>query len=298
MKCVVIGGSGFVGRWLVKELLDRGDRVVNCDIVSPAGSHIGLWENEEYICEDKGAPEQILGSSFMEGVDEVYDLGAVVGTRSFSPRAAMKSVNVNIVGTLATLWAADRAGVKRYYYPAVPADFANTYTVTKKAGEMLCKIFEGGSSMEIKLLRWGNIYGPGQALTPKRLVPTTIMAALAERPIQVYGEGKQMVEMIYVKDVARLTVQFMREGPAKKMYDVDCESFVPVYGLVGTIRLLVPSDSQIVYLPMRPGEEEIIDEAPVGGPWLSEVMPLGDMTPLAQGLTETIEWYRKVMKKQ
>lgn len=293
MKCLVIGGSGFIGRWLVKELLGRGDEVKNCDVWEPKE----LWHGETFLHRDKSDPKQILESNFMRDIDEVYDMGAIVGTGGFSAAAAMRSLNINAVGTLAVLLAADSAGVKRYYYPAMPDDFANIYTVTKKAGEMICKIFESQSGMEIKLLRWGNIYGPGQALVPRRLVPYTIMNLLAGKPVQIFGKGLQKVEMIHVKDVARITVEFMRNGPSKTVYDVDCQAFISVVDLVSWVRSLSGSESLIQRVPMRDGEEEedAVDEEPVGDRWLSSDMSMlfENMITLETGLRETIKWYKE-----
>ena len=291
MKCLVIGGSGFVGRWIVKELLDRGDEVINCDIVSPKEP----WEGEVYLRRNKSDLKQILESNFMKDVNELYDMGAIVGTGGFSAGSAMRSLAVNAGGTLALLWAADNAGIKRYYYPAVPDDFANIYTVTKKAGEMFCKIFESKSGMEIKLLRWGNIYGPGQALIPRRLVPYAIMNLLAGKPVQIFGKGLQMVEMIHVKDAARITVEFMRNGPSKMMFDVDSPSFISVSDLVYMMRRLAESKSPVDYTPMRDGEEEVVDENPVGDRWLFRETPdlFKDVISLDTGLPETIEWYKE-----
>jgi len=291
MKCLVIGGSGFIGRWIVKELLDRGDEVTNVDIVAPGE----IWKDEAHIFGSKGESRQML-EGYMTGVDEVYDLGAIVGTGGFNAAVAVRSLNVNAAGTLAALWAADNAGVKRYHYPAMPDDFANIYTVTKKAGEMLCKIFESKSGMEIKLLRWGNIYGPGQALIPRRLVPFTIMNLLAGKPVQIFGKGLQKVEMIYVKDVARITIDFMRdESPPGVMYDVNCQSFLSVKDLVALVKRPTESKSEIEYVTMRDGEEEIVDEEPTGDHWLLQEMPsLFDcMMPLERGLLETIGWYKQ-----
>lgn len=289
MKCLVMGGSGFIGRHLVKELSDRGDSVLNSDIVEPEK----LYLNEEYICRSKGNPKQILESYLLYGIDEVYDLGAVVGTGGFDSRTAIESVNINIAGTLALLLDAEVAGVERFYYPAVPDDFANIYTVTKKAGEMLCKIFESKSGMEVKILRWGNVYGPGQALVPRRLIPSVITKMLNGDPVQIFGKGLQKVEMIYVKDVARITVDFLRDGSPGKMYDVDCQTFLSVNELVNIINEAVGKDSKIEYLPMRDGEEDVVDEEPVGD-FLSKAIPtlFENMTPLKEGLLETIEWYR------
>lgn len=209
----------------------------------------------------------------MDGIDEVYDLGAVVGTGGFTPNNAMRSLEINAMGTLACLMAADNAKVKRYYYPAMPDDCENIYTVTKKTGEMICKIFEGESDIEIKLLRWGNIYGPGQALVPKRLVPSVIMNLIKGKEVQIFGEGLQRVEMIYVKDVARITVEFMRNGPSKMMYDVDCQAFISVEDLIVRMHNMTHSKSRIRNVPMRDGETEIVDEEPVGDRWLSSCMP-------------------------
>ena len=98
MKCIVMGGSGFVGRWLVKELLDRGDEVLNCDVWEAVH-----WDGETYLHKDKSDPKQILESNFMDGIDEVYDLGAVVGTGGFTSNNAMRSLKINAIGLLLLL---------------------------------------------------------------------------------------------------------------------------------------------------------------------------------------------------
>jgi dTDP-D-glucose 4,6-dehydratase len=76
---------------------------------------------------------------------------------------------------------------------------------------------------------------------------------------------------------------------------VDCESFLSVKDFVNLAKQLSESESDIKHVPMRNGEEEVVDAKPVGDHWLRPEMPslFESMTPLDKGLRETIEWYRQ-----
>jgi nucleoside-diphosphate-sugar epimerase len=115
---------------------------------------------------------------------------------------------------------------------------------------MYARYFE----LDVRVLRWLNVYGPGQKAHPvRKAVPIMILQALHGRPIEVYGSGEQPVDLVYVDDLARVTVAYMQlESTGCETSDTGLTIRLTVNELAELIRRLTDSRSKIVHLPMRP----------------------------------------------
>lgn len=289
MKCLVTGGSGFIGGFIVEELAAKGHRVLIYDIAKP---EFALPKNVEYFDGDTRYISTLI--SAMKGMDEVYDIAGVLGTNElmFSNNRA---VDVNIDGALNVLKAAKICGVKRIFHPTKPNDWLNTYSITKFAAEQFCLMFIRNFGMEIAVLKWFNAYGPRQHLYPvRKAVPLFITQALYHRPLEVFGDGQQTVDMIYVTDIAKIAIKATRKcGRIGKVIDVGTGLPITVNELAKMIIHLTKSKSKIVHLPMRKGEPERSNIA-ADVTMLNDVLEVDEFTPFEAGLKRTIEYYRRL----
>ncbi len=289
-RAVVVGGQGFLGSAIASDLLQRGDEVIVFDV-----------DADRTECDEifgRGAVRPLRGDILdpaalrgaFRGADEVYHLAGMLGTSELEEnvRAAILG---NVCGSVNVFEAAIECGVPAVFYPSKPNVWRNTYTITKFAAEQFAELYAEGSDVRIPSLRFFNAYGPRQCLGPiRKLVPTFAVQALCGKPLTVYGDGEQTVDMIFSEDLARLTVDFLRSG-----YDgeaPDCGRGVPltVLEIAECVRTMLRSRSRIVHLPMRRGETPsthlVADRLGLEG----VLGPLG-FTDFENSLEATLQWY-------
>jgi len=171
----------------------------------------------------------------------------------------------------------------------------NAYAITKSVAERFAMMYNKELNTEIAVVRGYNIYGPGQKSHPvRKVVPAFIEAALKDEQISIYGTGNQIMDMIYVEDVAEIMVRALLMEHNTYDKEIDCGM-----GLDTTINQLAEeiveacnSSSELVHTPMRPGET--LDSVVKAD--LKTLTPLeyslSDMTPLKDGIQKTVEWYK------
>jgi UDP-glucose 4-epimerase len=252
MRCVVTGGAGFIGGYIARDLLARGDEVVIYDIATPDDD---LFDRATVVRGNVCDWSRTL--SVVEGADEVYHCAAVLGTAELISMA-QEAVSVNVGGALNVLQAAICHGVKRVFCPAKPNGWRNIYTITKFATEELYLLFREIHGIDVTVLRWYNAFGPRQHYWPvRKVVPTFVLAAITGRPLPVYGTGEQTVDLVYVEDIARVAVDATRYNWSPGVV-ADVGSGIPmtVNDLATLIAELGGCGSKVWHEPMRPGEPE------------------------------------------
>ncbi|MDS9469133.1 NAD-dependent epimerase/dehydratase family protein [Paracoccus sp. MBLB3053] len=217
---LVIGGSGFIGRYLVEALLTAGHEVRTLDLGPGRVSHPDLthWSGSFL--------QQELLHEAMTGVGTVYHLAATAMPREANMNPPRDCAE-NVVGTLGILEMALTRGVGRLVFTSsggtvygptevvpIPEDHAtfpiNAYGVSKLACEKYLRLYDGrgdGVPLSTLSLRIANPYGPYQN-TRKAQGALTTFAAMAVRgeTIQIWGDGSVERDFIHVRDVARAIV--------------------------------------------------------------------------------------------
>lgn len=300
MKCVVTGGSGFVGSFIAEELAKREDEVVLLDIVAPTFSL------------PKGVTFKLANTLYIEtmrdafrGANEIYDVAGVLGTEELMSDNG-RAIDTNIRGTFNCLELAKMEGVKKFFYPTKPNDWLNTYSITKVAGENFCEMYRQAFDLDVTVLRWFNAYGPRQHLHPiRKAVPLFIIQALNGLDLEVFGDGEQTVEMVYVNDIAKIVVDATRSSlgnRAGKVLDLGSGQVMTVNDLCKHIIRIVneyfcekgsPTKSNIVHLPMR-GGEPLRTHIEANLAELKDHMTLPEFTDFEIGMIETINYYRNL----
>lgn len=270
IKSLVTGGAGFIGSNLVDRLLDIGHEVIVIDNEYSDVHEQFYWnpkaQNYKYDIRDYEKTR-----SLYDGVDCVFHIAAEARIQPaiLNP---IEAVSINCVGTVTVLQCAREAGVKKVIYSSTssgygfneppnhenqPDDCLNPYSVSKVAGEKLCKMYNDLFGLKTVIFRYFNVYGERQPL--KGQYAPVIGIFLRQRndgePLTIVGDGEQRRDFTHVSDVVQANILAATK-------DVDDEYYGELYnvgnGMNYSINEIanVISDNQI-NIPARIGESRI-----------------------------------------
>jgi UDP-glucose 4-epimerase len=289
VRTVVIGGQGFIGREVVRELLRRGDEVVVFDR-SASQDRCDQLFGPSVVRATAGS---ILGprlAGAVSGADEIYHLAGTLGTSELDTDVR-HAVDANIVGAVNVFDAAVEADTPKVFHASKPNIWLNAYTITKWASEQFVRLYTERHQVQICCLRYFNAYGPGQAMHPvRKLVPTFAAQAMRGQPLTVYGDGEQTVDMVYSPDLGKMTVAFTRSGHTDGIPDCGRGVARTVNEVAALVNEFFGSRAGTVHLPMRRGETPNTVLVADVGPLEKVIGPL-PLSDWSASLSTTLEWY-------
>jgi nucleoside-diphosphate-sugar epimerase len=196
---------------------------------------------------------QALSYTFSDA-DLIFHLAGILGTEELfdDPKQA---IDINIGGALNVLLAS-KGKPRRVFLPAKPNHWNNIYSVTSQAVEKLGCAYRDNFGLDVRLLQFQNVYGPGQKLFPvRKAVPFFIFRALENQPIEIFGDGSQIMELLHIADAAKIIVEFMLyDGDLAGLYEVRTPARPTVSAVAQMVALMAGSKSTITYRPKRLGE--------------------------------------------
>lgn len=311
-KVLVIGGAGFIGNFVVREVLKHPVK----EVVIYDNFARGKADNIKDVLDDERCTVfpfggdireiDILDKAF-EGIDYVFHLAAMwlLHCKDF-PRTAF---DVNIAGTFNVLEACVKHKVKKLIYSSSasvygdakevpmtedhPYNNKNFYGSTKIAGEAMCTAFNDRYGLKVIGLRYMNVFGPGQDqhAVYSGVVPIMLNKIEAgETPI-VNGDGSQAYDFIYVEDVARSNIAALQSNVDIGFYNVGTEVQTSIKELCNTILRLKGSDLQVTYKPYAKDDARQFVQNRIGSRQKAEKeIGFKYQYSLEQGLTKLIEW--------
>lgn len=226
MNALVTGGAGFIGRWVVRRLLQMGHRVAVLDNFS-SGSPENLAEftnsPDLEVIEGDICDEVTLRNGFRASTDAVFHLAARINVQH-SIDEPSDTFHTDVAGTFAVLEAARQAGASftlvstcmvfgpmsdesglNENSPVLPA---SPYAGAKLAAEHLAESYSRAYRMPVTVLRPFNTFGPWQRVDGEGGVVAVFLAnRLAGMPLNIYGDGKQSRDFLYVEDCADFIVR-------------------------------------------------------------------------------------------
>ena len=307
MKLLVTGGAGFIGSNLVRYVnrtQPDWDIVVIDDLST--GRAANLVDVRAQLVEGSILDLDLLDSA-VDGVDAIVHLAAIPSV----PRSVMAprpSHEANATGTLNVLEAARSHDVDKVIVassssvygsnPALPKSETDwtrpmsPYGVSKLATEGYALAYNFSYGMKNIAFRFFNVYGPGQAADHDyaAVIPKFLDAALAGRPLTVYGDGKQSRDFTFVETVTSVITSAIRDG---------VESNDPVNLAFGTNTSLLELISEVE--EVLGTRVEVQHEAPrVGdvrdsqsdGVRVRELFAEVEPVELRPGLESTVAWFR------
>jgi GDP-D-mannose 3',5'-epimerase len=260
-KVLVAGGGGFIGGWLVKELITKGYEVSAVDI-KPLSEWYQVFPEAQNISRDLSLLDNCIKST--DGINEIYNLAADMGGMGFienNKAACMLTVLINTH----LLMAAKINNVSRFFfassacvynaekqnkalidplkeedaYPAMPED---GYGWEKLFSERMCRHFYEDYGLETRVARYHNVYGPngtwegGREKAPAALSRKVAEAKLTKtNNIDIWGDGEQTRSFTYIKDCIEGTIKLM-ESDIREPINIGSDEMVSINGLTQIIK--------------------------------------------------------------
>ena len=286
-KVLVTGGAGFIGSHVADNLRAKGKQVTIFDRYRKKFHR----DDVEAIAGDVKDREAVMDAVARH--DGVIHLAAILGTQE-TIQMAEPVVEVNIVGSL-NVFDACRLDQKKGVYIAVGNHWMNNpYSITKTAAERFALMYNKESGTRIAVVRGLNAYGPRQKVKPvRKVVPNFVEPALRGEELIVYGSGNQIMDMIYVEDIAEILVRalLMDHGVYDYVIEAGMGRDTTINELAEVVVRTCGSCSEIKHVEMRPGEEpDSVVKANV-----ETLKCLGfsvnELTPLEEGIRKAVEWY-------
>jgi nucleoside-diphosphate-sugar epimerase len=168
----------------------------------------------------------------------------------------------------------------------------NSYSITKSTAERFARMYHNEHKVDVSIVRALNAFGEGQKWHPvRKMMPYFISRALKDLPIEIYGDGSQQMDFVYVGDVANILINVLETRPYGETHEAGTGVGPNVRWWAEKVTELSGSHSIITYLPMRPGEPEkskVVASNPYGFPY----------TDTVTALKKVITWYRKTLNKE
>jgi CDP-glucose 4,6-dehydratase len=315
-RVLVTGASGLIGSWLVKDLLARGAYVVA--LVRDADPQSELYRSGDIreVSVVHGALEDFWTVERAINDHEIYTvlhLGAqtIVGT---AHRFPLLTFEANIRGTYnllevcrlhsdlvrrVVIASSDKAYGEQPNLPYtedMPLNGRHPYEVSKSCADLIAQCYWQTYGLPVAVARCGNVYGGGD-LNWSRIVPGTIRSLLRGEQLIIRSDGTFVRDYIYVKDIARAYMRLVEclnnDRVRGEAFNFSPQSPLTVLELVQTIQKLMHREHI---------EPQILDSAKgeIRNQYLSAakartILGWEPQFTLEQGLSETIDWYRKFL---
>ena len=313
MNILVTGGAGFIGSNFIFYMLDKHPeyRIVCLDKLTYAGNLSTLksvMDNPRFrfvkgdICDrelvyqlfEEEKPDIVVNFAAESHVDRsIEDPGVFLQT--------------NILGTAVLMDACRKYGIGRYHqvstdevYGDLPLDrpdllfteetpihTSSPYSSSKASADLLVMAYHRTYGLPCTISRCSNNYGPYQF--PEKLIPLMIANALNDKPLPVYGDGKNVRDWLYVEDHCKAIDLIVRDGKVGEVYNIGGHNEMANIDIVKLIlQEIGKPESLITYVGDRKGHDRryAIDPAKIHRElgWLPE-------TKFADGIKKTVAWY-------
>ncbi len=297
MKFLITGGAGFIGSHLAEGLLAEGHEVCVIDDLST-----GSIENIEHLKGRKGFSYVIdtimnspLLAELIDKCDVVFHLAAAVGVMLIV-ESPVRTIETNVKGTEEVLKHANKkkkkviiASTSEVYGKSAEKLFNEdgdlvfgpttkgrwSYACSKAIDEFLGLAYWKEKSLPVVIVRFFNIVGPRQTGRYGMVIPRFVKQALQNKPVTVFGDGRQSRCFAHVRDAVRGLIKISQtDGMVGEIINLGNNEEISIEDLAKKIKAATASNSEIKYISYDEAYEEGFEDMQRRVPDLSKINKL------------------------
>ncbi len=309
MKLLITGGCGFIGSHFIRHVLNKytAYSIINLDALTYAGNPENLKDvqgNGRYTFVKGKIEDAALIKELVRDVDAVVHFAAESHVdRSIAD--AQPFLMTNIIGTHTLMEAAKNALVKRFVHISTDEVYGalgeegkfmedtplrpnSPYSASKASADMLVRAFYETFGFPALIVRPSNNYGPYQY--PEKFIPLMITNLFENRPVPVYGKGKNVRDWLFVEDNCGAIDLILHKGKVGEAYNVGGNAEKRNIDIVRKVLEVMGKDEALItFVKDRPGHDYryALDTSKIE-------MELGwkPSVDIDDGLIKTVQWYR------
>lgn len=305
MRCLILGGGGFIGSNLAEALLLAGYRVRIFERPhSQTQMHPGIIEQLEWVEGDFSNPAEV--DVALHECDIVFHLISTTLPKS-SNENPIYDVESNLVATISMLESARKHAVKKVIFTSSggtvygiptetpisethPTEPIASYGITKLAIEKYLHLFNILHGLDYCVLRLANPYGKGQrVIASQGAIAVFLYKALHNETIEIWGDGSITRDYIHISDVVSAMLQTLSYSGSQRIFNIGSGIGINLNEILHEIENICGHAVKKIYLPGRqfdvPCNVLNIDRARETLNWQPKVS-------FSQGIKETVDWIR------
>jgi len=306
MKCLILGGAGFIGSHLAEGLLQAGHHVRIFDrpnVIRP--SILTTDPRVEWLEGDFTNEEDV--SRILPGCDTIFHLAYTTLPRSSNDNP-IYDVQTNLIGSLRLLDLAKAAAVRKIIFVSSggtvygatgsdriaethPTDPIVSYGITKLAIEKYLHMYSALYGVAYCVLRLANPFGERQRVAAAQGAVTVFLhKALHRETIEIWGDGSVRRDYIYIKDVVDAFLRALDYGGAQRVFNIGSGEGRSVNEILGAIEQVLGRPVERVYKPARSFDvpSNVLDISRA-----RDILGWAPAIPFSEGLARTLHWLRE-----
>lgn len=312
MNILIAGGAGFIGGRLCEHLLNTGHNIICIDSLCTGNlsniNHLLTHKRFTFINLDI---TKNISVDFVK-LDQIYHLACPASPEQYQ-KDPMHTIETNYVGTRNLLDLAKQHEARFlltstseiYGDPEISPQSESyngnvrtmgprsCYDEGKRIAESLVYIYSKEFSVDTRIARIFNTYGPTMQINDGRVISNFIVNALTNKPLVIYGKGSQSRSFCYIDDMVNGVVALMNSQYSEPV-NLGLDNEVSILEVAEKIIQLVDTQSQIVFVEGRIDEPQqrrpLLDKAKLILKWEATV-------GLEEGLLKSIDYYRALIKE-
>lgn len=211
---LVFGGFGFLGYYLLKELVSRGYHIVVADIKN----NNEFEEVVTYIQCDISIKEEVDAVFTNHRFDVVYNLAGFANLDN-AIKEPLKTMQLNIIGNMHILEACIETKTKKFVYASSAYAMSNKgsfYGISKLASEKIIEEYHKKYNLDFIILRYGSVYSERDY--DNNYIYSIVKKAVLENKINHNGDGNEIREYIHASDAAKLSVDVIESNTFNNLH--------------------------------------------------------------------------------
>ncbi len=242
-KIVVFGGSGFLGRYLCKEILQTNSKytLVNYDLKKK------IFKSKYYRFVKGNILDKEKINRVLKNADYVFNFSGISDIEECQ-NDPVKSANVNIIGNLNILNSCVKNKIKKIFFASSLYSFSDQgsfYKCSKQSSEIYLMEFKKLYDLDYVILRYGSVYG--EECSPNNGVYKILKNLITKKKLLYSGSKNTERSYIHVRDVAIITLKILKSNVKNCVYLIKGNNNIKIYNLLNFIKKLMKVNYKISF---------------------------------------------------
>lgn len=306
-KILITGGAGFIGSHIVDELINDNEITIIDNLTTGSIKNLKYPEHENlnFI---EGDIREINFDDFTSGTDYIFHLAAMASV-PLSVEKPMECNDINVNSTVKLLKSAVDNDVKKIVFSSSSSVYGENrnmplketeqpmptspYAASKASCELYLRTFYESYGLNYIALRYFNVFGPRQDKNSQyaAVIPNFISALLEGKPAEIYGDGEQTRDFVYIGDIAQANINSCKSD-YNGIINIASGKKLTINELYEIVKNALGSELEPKYLPERPGD---IKHSLADTSNMEKIDLKIDYGNFEDQIIETVNWFKTIL---